>query len=240
MILERFDALVFIGDSGLRTIYNGLNILLRRDLAHGALKTWVMDKNTIRQCSCDNQFTSRTCSEHFLASSDEMARAPQEKVSSPYFCNRTPHAFLPVTSAPAPQSIVDKFNLLVPRTKRSNYHRTPVIHSLSPGTASVETAISSLEEILGLADASHRKTPLLFIGPTAAGHVEIRGRKGNQEIWAFDRHLRQVAEDNDAEVLGMWNLTVQAASWDGVRFAEKVAVTQAMMVVNWLARLPSS
>ncbi len=81
---------------------------------------------------------------------------------------------------------------------------------------------------------------MLSIGPTASGHTEIRGRKGNQEIWDFDRQLRSVAEDNDVEVLGMWNMSVQAGSWDGVRFGERVAVTQAMMVVNWLGRLESS
>ena len=81
---------------------------------------------------------------------------------------------------------------------------------------------------------------MLWLGPTASGHTEIRGRKGNQEIWDFDHQMRTVAEDNGVEVLGMWNMSVQAGSWDGVRFGEKVALTQAMMVVNWLARLASS
>lgn len=46
--------------------------------------------------------------------------------------------------------------------------------------------------------------------------------------------------ENDVEVLGMWNMTVQASSWDGMRFGESVAIVQAMMVVNWLSRLESS
>lgn len=81
---------------------------------------------------------------------------------------------------------------------------------------------------------------MLWIGPTAAGHIEIKGRKGNQEIWDFDRKMTHVAIENDIEVLGMWNMTVQASSWDGMRFGEHVAIVQAMMVVNWLSRLESS
>lgn len=42
------------------------------------------------------------------------------------------------------------------------------------------------------------------------------------------------------EALGLWNMTVQAGSWDGRKFETRVAVTQAMMVLNWLARLESS
>jgi hypothetical protein len=240
MILERFSAVIFVGDDSLQPIYTGLNILLRRDLSHGAIKTWELDQHTRRQCSCDNQFMSTTCAAHLVTSSDDLGTVTAGKIETPYLCARTRHAFLRVTSSPAPQSVVDKFKALAPREKRSNYHPVPVIHSLSPATANADAAVSSLEEFLALADQSHRKTPMLWIGPTASGHTDIRGRKGNQEIWDFDRQLRRVAEDNDVEALGMWNLTVQANAWDGVRFGEKVALTQAMMVVNWLARLESS
>lgn len=81
---------------------------------------------------------------------------------------------------------------------------------------------------------------MLWIGPTAAGHIEIKNRKGNQEIWDFDAEMAAVAQKNDVEVLKMWNMTVQANGFDGLRFGEKVAITQAMMVVNWLSRLESS
>ncbi|OAP55524.1 hypothetical protein AYL99_10497 [Fonsecaea erecta] len=240
MILERFDAVVFAGDYSLQAIYNGFSILLRQDLTHGALKTWNMDKETLRQCSCGSQFTSQTCSEHLITSSGELTGHPSGRADRPYLCSRTAHAFLDVNTSPAPFPVIEKFKQLVPRVARSNYHPIPIVHGLSPNTATPETAISSLEEFLGLADSSHRKTPMLWIGPSASGHTEIRGRKGNQEIWDFDRRLAGVAEDNDVDVMRMWNMTVQANSWDGVRFGQKVAITQAMMVLNWLARLPSS
>ncbi|EXJ54774.1 hypothetical protein A1O7_10115 [Cladophialophora yegresii CBS 114405] len=244
MILERFSAVIFVGDDSLQAIYMGLNILLRRDLGHGAVKTWEMDTHTRSQCSCDNQFMSTTCAAHLVTFSDDLSTAGHKggkiETGTAYLCARTPHAFLHVTSSPAPASTIDKFKALAPREKKADYHPIPVIHALSPSTVNAETAVSSLQEFLSLADQSHRKTPMLWLGPPASGHTEIRGRKGNQEIWDFDRQLRRVAEDSDVEVLGMWNATVQANSWDGVRFGERVALTQAMMVVNWLARLESS
>lgn len=82
--------------------------------------------------------------------------------------------------------------------------------------------------------------PMLWVGPTAAGHVDIKDRKGNQEIWDFDQQVGNAAIVNGIEALKMYNLTVQAGSWDGLRFGEKVAITQAMMVVNWLSRIRSS
>jgi hypothetical protein len=239
MILERFDNIIFIGDESLRSVYAGLNILLRQDLAHGALRTWDMDEETLRGCACERQFTSSSCAGHFVTASSEVTSAPRERVNSPYTCSRTPHTYLPITSEPD-QSILDKFSSLIPHIEPGNYHPIPIIISLNPATFSLSAATSTLESLVRISATSRRQTPILYLGPTASGHIEIRNRKNNQEIWEFDAQMRQLAEDNSVEVLGMWNLTVQAGSWDGVRFAERVGVVQGMMVVNWLARLESS
>ncbi|KAK4941969.1 hypothetical protein LTR10_018150 [Elasticomyces elasticus] len=241
MILERFDAIVFIGDFSLQNIYNGFNILLRQDLASGTLKTWDMDKYTLQQCRCDNQFIVQSCAGHYVTTSEDVVRdANTAGRNSPYACSRTPHAFLQIDNSPASNDVLQKFKALVPQVPQSNYKPVPVVHSLSPSTLSAEAAALSMLEFLALADASKRKTPMLWIGPTAAGHIDIKDRRGNQEIWDFDKRLAHIAAEHDIEVLKMWNLTVQATSWDGLRFSEKVAITQAMMVINWLSRLESS
>lgn len=239
MILERFDAVVFVGDDTLQAIYNGLNILLRQDLATGALKDWDMSKDELDSCRCDAQFTTPACAQHLVTSSEQV-NSNTPSIGSSYACSRFPHALLRINGSPASSDIVKRFVELVPRVPRSNYHPVPIIHSLSPSTAPVSAAGESLLQFLALADSSKRKTPMLWIGPTAAGHIDIKDRKGNQEIWDFDAEMAQTAAKNDIEVLKMWNLTVQANSFDGLRFGEKVAITQAMMVVNWLSRLPSS
>jgi hypothetical protein len=244
MILERFDSLVFIGDHNLQTIYTGFNILLRQDLSTGALQTRGMDEDTLAECHCDNQFVKQSCSEFFVTSSDDISKGTGgghgSDVGSRYACNRTPHNFLSMTTAPASTEILAKFKEKVPQVPKSNYKPVPIIYSLSPSTASQEMAAAALLKFLELAENSRRKTPILWIGPSAAGHVDIKNRKGNQEIWDFDKHMEVTARANDVEVLKMWNMTVQANSWDGMRFGEKVAITQAMMVINWLSRLESS
>jgi hypothetical protein len=239
MILERFDNVIFVGDESLRGVYGGLHILLRQDLVHGAVRTWEMDEEMVRGCACERQFTSSTCTRHLLTGSEELMSAPKEVVESPYLCARTPHTYLPITSEPD-HATLDKFSALIPSVKPGNYHPIPIVVSLNPSMFSIDTATSTLESLIRITSSSRRNTPVIYLGPTASGHIEIRNRKNNQEIWDFDAKMRELAEDNGVEVLGMWNLTVQAGSWDGVRFGERVAVVQGMMVVNWLARLESS
>lgn len=244
MILDRFDSLAFVGDRTLQTIYSGFNILLRRDLSTGAMQTRSMDEDAVAECHCDNQFVKPTCAEHFVTSSDDISKGAGSgsgsDVRSRYACNRTPHSFLPMTAAPASGEILSKFKKKLPRVLKSNYKPLPIIYSISPSTTSQDMAATTLLKFLELTEDSRRKTPILWVGPSATGHIEIKNRKGNQEIWDFDKHMETTAQANGVEVLKMWNMTVQADSWDGMSFGEKVAITQAMMVINWLSRLESS
>lgn len=236
-VLERFDGLVFVGDDTLQTIYNGFNILLRKDLALGALDLTATDDKTQLECRCNNQFTRQECQKHYATDSEG---AQHDAFGSRYSCNRIRHAFLKVEGAGPSQDVLEKFEQIVPRAPKSQYRPIPIIHSLGPVTGPVSDAAASLLRVIQAADNSERNTPILWIGPTAAGHIELKGRKGNQEIWDFDQHMVDVARQNDVDVLQMWNMTVQATSWDGVRFGEEVALVQAMMVINWLNRLESS
>lgn len=237
-ILERFDAVVFIGDESLETIYGGFNAILRRDLVLGALDLEFADQASQTDCRCDNQYVKQSCRSRFLLDSKKASR--EDHIGATYFCNRAPHVLLKLQPGKPEPLTIEKFRDLVPRAPRSSYRPIPIIHSLSPATVSTNDAAVSLLKFMDLADDSGRKTPMLWIGPTAAGHIELKDRKGNQEIWDFDRKMATTANENDIDVLGMWNLTVQATSWDGMRFGSKVAVTQAMMVINWLSRLESS
>lgn len=237
-ILERFDSVVFVGDDSLRAVYSGLNILLRQDLAHGALNLASMDETLQGNCRCENQYVKQDCRHHCLL--DSAVADEDDHIGSAYRCNRVRHAFVPADTAELSRSSIEKFKKLIPEAPKSNYRPIPIIYSLSPSTAAIMDTRASLKNIVELADDSERSTPILWIGPTAAGHIELKDRKGNQEIWQFDRSMFDTAKELDIEVLGMWNLTAQATSWDGMRFGEGVAITQAMMVMNWLSRLESS
>lgn len=92
MVLERFNAIVFLGDDIARTIYLGLNILLREDLAFGGIQGWSMNEQDRAACRCDDQFTE-DCVAYGIGSSEEVKRNA-EKASS-YYCERESFTTLP-------------------------------------------------------------------------------------------------------------------------------------------------
>jgi hypothetical protein len=89
MILERFDAIIWIGDKTLQNIYSAFNIFLRENMAMGTLRQWDMAEPDMKACRCDNQYLNGECSKFAVTSSDDVrmndARTPHR---SPYFCNR--------------------------------------------------------------------------------------------------------------------------------------------------------
>ena len=89
MILERFDAIIFIGDDTLKHIYAAFNILLRENLATGGLKQWELTETDRVLCRCENQFTRAECSAHMIMDSQAVAENdPSSGHRSPYYCNR--------------------------------------------------------------------------------------------------------------------------------------------------------
>ena len=64
MILERFDAIVFIGDTSLKYIYAAFNMLLRENIATGGLKQWDFTEGERAACRCNNQLMKPECSMH--------------------------------------------------------------------------------------------------------------------------------------------------------------------------------
>lgn len=89
MILERFDAIVFIGDNMLQHIYAAFNMLLRENMAMGSLKQWEMSEDQRVNCRCDNQITRPECSKYVVIDSEEVRKNdPGSGHPSPYRCNR--------------------------------------------------------------------------------------------------------------------------------------------------------
>ncbi|KAL9125645.1 MAG: hypothetical protein Q9217_005181 [Psora testacea] len=91
MILERFDAVVFIGDDMLKAIYSVFNMLLRENLAMGGLKQWEMSEREREGCRCDNQIVKPDCASHTITDSEEVWEGDEGSGHrSPYHCDRTP------------------------------------------------------------------------------------------------------------------------------------------------------
>lgn len=250
MILERFDAIVFVGDDSLKHVYAAFNMLLRENIAMGGLKQWDLTENERLSCRCDNQFMRAECSKHFVT--DSLAVSDNDENSghkSPYYCSRnstfpfnnttkltrpgTPHIFLPITASPAPEDLHVRFTSLLAKDPDA-YKPIPVIHSLSLSTSlSWSSATSSMDEWVSLADASGRNVPYLWVGPNAAGHLKPPGQilsEGNNAIWHYTLETAKEAKARQIDALGMYNLTLQANSWDGSNYGLRVGLVQAMMV----------
>ena len=94
-----------------------------------------------------------------------------------------------------------------------------------------------MDEWVTLADASGRNVPFLWVGPNAAGHLKPPGQilsQGNNALWHFTVEMNREARARELDALGMYNLTLQAGSWDGSGYGLKVGLVQAMMVSTLL------
>jgi len=264
MILERFDAVIFVGDNTLRDIYTGLNILLREDLALGGLKQWEMSSEDLNRCRCENQYLESDCSRFAITSSNEVVKnvGKDQNRGSPYSCRRkhtlsikpiyhpcltlsclsrlgTPHAFLQIPNSPGQASTLSTFTSLLTPSSPNSYKPIPIIHSLTSSTnghLSLPLATKSLDEFLDLADASV-ETPTFRTTPFLVLNPPAAA---GEEAWRFGTEMMRVASEKEVESLGLWNLTVQASEGKDGRYGERVGIVGAMMVVNWLARLESS
>ncbi|TVY16079.1 hypothetical protein LARI1_G007312, partial [Lachnellula arida] len=61
-ILGRFDRVLLVGDSMLRHLIGSINILIRRDLGHGAVTDWNFLTQERKECFCNEQFDIKACS----------------------------------------------------------------------------------------------------------------------------------------------------------------------------------
>ncbi|MCJ1280779.1 hypothetical protein MMC26_000096 [Xylographa opegraphella] len=244
MILDRFDAVVFIGDSMLQNIYSAFNMLLRENIALGGLKQWNLKDGERSSCHCDNQIMRPECAGQSITSSAEVRENDGGSGHrSPYYCDRAPHTFLGIGGSSDSSSLHSTFTNILSASPDS-YKPVAVIHSLSLSTSlSWPLATASMDEWLSIADASARNVPFLWVGPTAAGHLKPPGlilSQGNNALWHYTVEMAKEARAREVDALGMYNMTLQASSWDGSGYGTRVGLVQAMMVINWLSRLEST
>lgn len=91
MVLERFDAIVFIGDGLLQHIYAAFNMLLRENIAMGGLKQWEMKESERVKCRCDHQITKADCAKYTVMSNLAVRGNDGGGGNrSPYYCDRKP------------------------------------------------------------------------------------------------------------------------------------------------------
>jgi hypothetical protein len=89
MILDRLDAVVFIGDEMLQHVYSAFNMLLRENIALGGLKQWNLKDDELMNCRCENQIMRGECATQSVLSSAEVRENDGgSSHRSPYYCDR--------------------------------------------------------------------------------------------------------------------------------------------------------
>jgi len=95
MILERFSALIFLGDNITQSIYTAFNILLRDDYALGGLQSWMMNKEERETCQCVAQLVNEECVGYAVRSSEDWPQSQSKHHEGDggkaYFCSRILH-----------------------------------------------------------------------------------------------------------------------------------------------------
>jgi hypothetical protein len=86
----------------------------------------------------------------------------------------------------------------------------------------------------------HGLWPRLFIPPNAAGINKLDKfilTQGDKPLQVFERSMMVEGNDRGVEVMGTWNMSVQADKYDGVHMNLRGNLIKAMGVMNWLNML---
>lgn len=117
----------------------------------------------------------------------------------------------------------------------------PVVTSFSLPDLSSSSSAAALTALTQTLDSvlPKRKTPVLYLGPPAAGSEPLAKdaiKTGASARQNFSLDVQQLVKDGDAEWLGFWNLTIQSENLESTGYGINVAIVEAMMV----GRVPSS
>lgn len=110
---------------------------------------------------------------------------------------------------------------------------SPVIVSSAGNLDKAKTA-TILQNLQSLIDQAQRNIPVLVLGPIRDDH------RSTFDIQDFGRDLMILLDRYHYEYLGLWNMTLQSNMDISYAETERMAVVQAMMIVNWLSKLPTS
>jgi hypothetical protein len=101
------------------------------------------------------------------------------------------------------------------------------------------STIHIFREWRALTSEAKRNVPILVVGPKAmedSGWPE--GPSGEEaQVKAWMEQMSAVKTEMHFDLVGIYNLTLET---NGRKLEERLAIVEAMMVVNWLARLQTS
>ena len=146
------------------------------------------------------------------------------------------HALISIEDSPASKNAHKAFRKLIssasrPGVRKNNWKPIAIIHGLGHSALfSLRSAKSSMNEWQSLAKGSGRDTFSLWVGPTAPGQEKSTTKPLDNSVWQYSLETAEAARAMGIDALGMYNATLQAESFDGAFYGERVSLLQAMMV----------
>lgn len=193
-------------------------------------------------CECEAQFTKPECRFHFVKNSTHIdIYDPLSETPSPSLCPPATSPtlyYLPITSYPVSMATLNSLASCFYSTESHPKQKlVPVIFHLGisfsfswPQTVEIMNSVSA---VLEEATPRTKYRPVLWMNPAASGHLKPPGailEQGNEAILAFSMEMESQAGRKGWEMLGMWNATVQAESWDGSNYGK---LTISSLYINY-------
>lgn len=239
-ILSSFERVALLGDSMIRHLFAAMNVMLRQDLGYGAVSSWSFNDEEKELCFCNNQVNVKSCSWQTVGDLD----AIRENDPLSLKCGPEVHAF---------QGVIVRYPITDDELKQLKEDLRPL------GTGKPTALVyghglwnsldidSTLDWIDQIEEMIHFNLPhmfdedgeltRLFVAPPACGILkedEWIPTQGNKRIMEFEYAMKDLLPYLDIDVLGTWNSTIQASSYDGSHQDLRANLLKAQMVLNWL------
>ncbi|KAK9473771.1 uncharacterized protein V1510DRAFT_362701, partial [Dipodascopsis tothii] len=236
-ILGRFDKIMFIGDSMMRHAVGALHILLRQDLAYGAVTNWNFRADERENCFCQGQFDPEKCAlQGIFNSADVLKFDPSSFKCSADVIDIQNHV---ISTYPPSSEDLQKLGDAI--ASQTGGRQTAFIyghgHHNEFEVSATEGWLASIQRTISERIGKGVPWSQLFVTPGASGANigEAESLKfGTKALQVFEQRMRVLGPEKDVDVLGTWNATIQSTLRDGRHSDIKGNLLKAMMILNWL------
>lgn len=255
-IFSRYDRVLFIGDSLMRHIVEGVYVYLRADIGLGAIADWAVEAepktgiDSVQDCMCGVQTGTRACSDAVIEDSEWLIGNATAAGVSPLICPLGVDGgpglkmrYIRSAAHPASEEELQQITAAAASISvSSNVQRKPVaavLHSTFWNNVNVEETSRWVEQVVSalIAANGNSKPPVLFVTANAGGLTKSARyieSQGNQALANFEREIQPRMEQRRVDVLGCFNMSLQATSSDGTHANFEGNLLKAMSVFNWL------
>lgn len=248
-VLSRFSHVYIVGDSLQRMLTQALFILLRQDLGLGGVAAWELKRRqpepgqttNIKDCLCEDQIRRHECSDSYPRSMRELAAESGERICQSDETSLPPNLSYHKLSG-YPSSSAERQELLTALTNDQDRKRPVafVMHHTFWSNVNVTATLGWLDDILELEPSNQstsRSFRNLFVTANNPGSLEDQvvfdGRTSNN-VAKFERAIAPHLESRNVDMLGFYNMSVQASANDNIHASLRTNLLKPMMVINWL------